>query len=270
VIKVFRLRRAADEWGDYKVPIEQRKYVPFKGRGEPTTVPDLHARVEECYKAVDYQLFDHNYIRWVRGDDVPNLGKKPEKRFPSLSRIYSEKFHAARTAEGLNSQRETVEFLLAEYERFPPGFPGGYSALRLEYPVHLEALSREATSGKRTVSVWMRDGYPNRFLERRGVKNPPSLRKAWGAYAARKLAPLDEQYASELTVLLRKRGADVGRDPDARAIARTLRPYLMASATSPAPDLTLAGAYEGALKRSGLEINGQRRLLEQLDYGGPR
>lgn len=270
MIKVFRLRRAADEWGNYKVPIQQRKYVPFKKRAEPTTLPDLHARISDCYKAVDYQLFDRNYIRWVRGDEVPDLGKRPEKQFPSLSRIYSGKFHNARVAEGLNSQRETVEFLLNEYEGWPQGFPGGYSTLRIEYPVHLDALCGAVDAGKKSVSDWMHEGFPNHFLEKRGVKNAAALRRTWGAYAAHKLAPLDQQYGSELVEVLRDRGRALGREPDARAIGRTLRPYLMANCAAPAMDSTLATAYEGALARNGLQINGQHRLLEQLDYGGPR
>lgn len=270
MIKVVRLRRAADQWGDYKVPIEQRKYVPFKKGSEPTTLPDLHARISDCYKAVDYQLFDRNYVRWVRGDDVPGLGKRPEKQFPSLSRIYSEKFHKARTAEGLNSQRETVEFLLAEYESWPPGFPEGYSTLRIEYPVHLDAMTTAVHEGTKSVSGWMREGFPNHFLEKRGVKNAAALRRTWGAYAAHKLAPLDQLYGSELAELLRERGKALGREPDARAIVRTIRPYIADCCTAPAMDATLSTAYEGALSRNGLHINGHRRLLEQLDVGGPR
>lgn len=270
-VKIVRLRRHAAEWGDYSVPIQERKYVPFnRGDSEPTTVRELYERISGCLKRVDFQLYDRNYTRWVHGTDVADLGKMPERKYPPLTRVYSEKFDRARAVEGLKSQRETVEHMLREYESFPPNYPGGYSTLRLEYPVHLGALSGEVANGKRTISGWMRDGHPNRFMERHGVKKPAALRKAWGVYAARKLAPVDEQYVSELAVLLRERGASIDREPDARAIARTLRPYLLGSATAPAPDLTLFGAYEGALARNGLQINGQRRLLEQLDVGGPQ
>lgn len=270
MIKIWRLRRVAEEWGNYKIPIQERRYVPFQRRAEPTTIPELHARISGCFKGgVDYQLFDRNYTRWVHGSDVQDLGKKPRKQFPSLTRVYNEKFDKARAVEGLNSQRETVEFLLAEYEAFPPGAES-YSSLRLEFPVHLDALKGEVQARKKSVSEWMRDGFPNRFLERRGVKNPAALRRTWGEYAAHKLAPLDHGYAAELTELLRARGRELGREPDARAIARTIQPYLAECALSAAPDLTLVGSYEGALKRNGLEVNGQRRLLELLDAGGPR
>lgn len=265
LIKVVRLRRAADEWGNYEVPVGQRKYVPFSRDGEPTTVPDLHARIGDDYKAVDYQLFDRNYIRWVRGPDVANLGKKPEKQFPSLSRIYSSKFHAARTAESLNSQRETVEFLLAEYERWPPG--SNYSALRIEYPVHLNALRPTVDAGEKTVSTWMQQAFPNHFLQKRGVSSPAGLRRTWGAYAAHKLAPLDQQYTSELASILRDRGRALDREPDARAIARTIQPYVASVCAAPAMDKTLTDVYESALRRRGLHINGQRRLLQRLDTG---
>lgn len=264
MIKVMRLRRTADEWGQYKTPIQERRYVPFKGKREPAKLSEIHERVASCYRAVDFQVWDRNYVRWVRGDDVPHLGERPEKKFPSLSRIYSSQFHSARVAEGLNSQRETVEFLLAEYERWPP-IPGGYSGLRIEYPVHLEALASQVRAGRRTVSQFMHAGFPNTFLERKGVSSATALRREWGAYAAHKLAPLDQQYVDELANLLRERGRVLGTEREARSVARTLKPYLLSECTRPELAQTLAGAYENALAQKGLRMNGEAHMLAELD-----
>lgn len=261
----MRVRRAADEWGNYNVPIEQRKYTPFSGRGEPTTLPDLHGKVGNCYKAIDYQLFDRNYIRWVRGDDVADLGKKPEKKFPSLSRIYSEKFHKARAAEGLASQRETVEFLLAEYENWPPGFT--YSDLRLEYPVHLARLDAEVHDGTKTPTGWMREAFPNRYLARQGVRNPVGLRRVWGLHAAHKLAPFDHAYVTGLREVLVERGRQLGLEREARDLARAATPKLLdLCTTASAVDFSLTTLFREPEVYRRSRLNGQLApAVESLD-----
>jgi hypothetical protein len=265
-VKIVRLRRAAEEWGDYDVPIQERRYVPFNRRSaEPTTVPALHERIAGCLKRVDYQLYDRNYIRWVHGTDVAKLGKEPEKRYPPLTRVYNEKFDRVRTVEELASQRETVEFLLAEYEAFPPSYPGGYSALRLEYPVHLEKLDGRVERGRSTVSEWLREGFPNRFLAKKGV-NALAVRRDWGAFAARKLAPIDGAYASGLRDVLVRRGRELGCEREARAVAALVKPYALRSCPGDAVE-PLPRLYETALASKGVSLNGERGLLEQLDCG---
>lgn len=106
-----------------------------------------------------------------------------------------------RKANKLRSKGQALDFLIYEYEYFPPGYQGGYSQLLLEYPRHLEALGHDLDGGGMTLTQYIQGAFPNNFLLSHGVRNIVGLRQSFGDYAAHKLDPIDARFRK----ILRKR-----------------------------------------------------------------
>lgn len=167
---------------------------------------------------------------------------------PTVSRAWNSNFERIRVAERLKSQRRVMDKLREEYEWFD-AFPAGYSQLRLGYAAHLDVLEEQFARGLRSVSDYMVQSYVNNFLMKRGVKDPRALRRDYGHYAARKLAPMDYAFGESVRAAIIQRGEKTGLLKQAHEVARHVVPRLAAMAPTVAPlDYRLDHVYRNSVE----------------------
>lgn len=120
--------------------------------------------------------------------------------------------------------------LIDNYESFPPGYPGGYGQLKIDYKAHLEDNEARLRDRKGTPSEYLTQGHLGNFLAGRGVFKK-GLEEEFGRYAEDRLSPLSDQYYDVFTGYLVDRLDDddvnplpSDRDPD--SFARSFVPAI--------------------------------------------